>query len=90
MKSLAVHHLPLLPLYNKYKQEVPPRIKHHQVMTQGYNFKLLREKGSTNPSDFLTRYPVKAEKRVLEEDNELDLDIKLLIKWALPNAITVD
>ena len=88
--EVITDHLPLLPLYNKYKQEVPPRIKHHQVMTQGYNFKLLYEKGSTNPSDYLSRYPVKAEREVLEEQHELDLDVNLLIKWALPNAITVE
>jgi hypothetical protein len=66
---VVTDHEPLLSLYNKYKETIPPRVKHHKIMTQGYNYTLVYEKGSTNPSDYLSRHP-RVDKDICDEVDE--------------------
>ena len=88
--QVVTDHLPLLPLYNKYKQEMPIRVKHHKTMVQGYNFTLIYEKGGDSfPSDYMSRHPVapdSEDKR--DEEQPWDLDVNTIIQYALPNAIS--
>ena len=92
MKDFEVitDHLPLLPLYNKYKQEMPLRVKHHKMMVQGYHFTLKYEKGGEAfPSDYMSRHPVKEAPQEVEED-QWDLDVDWIIRDALPDACTLE
>jgi hypothetical protein len=54
--EIVTNHMPLLNLYNKYKQDMPPRVKHHKMMIQGYCYVVVYEKGSENPSDYMSRH----------------------------------
>ena len=85
-------HLPLLPLYNNFKDEMPVRVRHHRTLVQGYSYRVIHQKGGeTFPSDYLSRHPVKCS--WTEEDaesNSWDIDIDMVIKYSLPNAITLE
>jgi len=87
--EVVTDHQPLLPLYNKIKENMPPRVKHHRIMTQGYNYKVLYEKGSTNPSDFLSRHPQMDRVIRDEADEQWDIDVDTMINWAIPETVTL-
>ena len=88
--TVVTDHKPLLSLYNNHKENMPPRVKHHKVMTQGYCFKVIYEKGSTNPSDYLSRHPVVDPRNEDEAQEQWDLEVDALIGWMVPNAVTLD
>ena len=88
--EVVTDHQPLLPLYNSYKETMPPRVKHHKIMTQGYQYKVLYEKWSSNPSDYLSRHPM-IDKNISDEaDEQWDIEIDTLISWMVPEAITLE
>ena len=63
-------------------------MKHHKTLIQGYNYTLVYEKGGEQfPSDYLSRHPIKSN---TQEDGPgtWDLDIDMMIKYALPDAIS--
>ena len=83
--EVITDHKPLLTIYNKYVQDLSPRIRNHKFQTQGYNFTLKYEKGINNPSDYLSRHPGEQKGA---ENTEIDLEV--LIQTALPDAVTVE
>jgi hypothetical protein len=87
--EVVTDHQPLLALYNKYKHEMPPRVQHHKLMTQGYKYQVVYEKGSSNPSDFLSRHPQKYTTIADEADEQWDIEVDTLISWAIPESLTL-
>ena len=87
---VVTDHQPLLPLYNKGKETMPPRVKHHRTMTQGYNYTVVYEKGSTNPSDFLSRHPQRDPEVKDEADEQWDIEVDTLIRWSIPEPVTLE
>jgi hypothetical protein len=51
---------PLLPLYNSYRADMPPRIHMHKLNLQGYTFNLKHKPGKDNPTDYMSRHPTLA------------------------------
>lgn len=91
LKSFEVvtDHQPLLPLYNKFKENMPPRVKHHKIMTQGYNYTVRYEKGASNPSDYLSRHPITTSVDADECQEQWDMEVDALLKWIAPDAVSV-
>ena len=87
--EIVKDHLPLANLYNKYKHEMPPRIKHHKMMIQGYRYVMVYENGSGNPSDYMSRHPLVKENEHDEMSEQWDIDVDTLVRWMMPDAITL-
>ena len=59
--EVVTDHMPLLNLYNKHKETMPPRVAHHKIMLQGYNYQVTYQKGKDNPADYMSRHPIQGE-----------------------------
>ena len=55
---VSTDHKPLLPIYNNYRAEIPPRIFKHKLQLQGYSVDLIYEPGKDNPTDYISRLPL--------------------------------
>ena len=88
--ELITDHMPLVGLYNKPKQEMPPRIKHHKTMTQGYGYTVVYEKGVNNPSDYMSRHPLEDKEPMDEAMTQWDIDVDSLLRLMIPDAITTE
>ena len=88
--EVVTDHQPLLALYNKFKQTIPPRVQHHKIMTQGYAYTVRYERGQLNPSDYLSRHPSAGTMENDEAQEQWDIEIDTLIEWAVPNAVTLE
>ena len=86
--TVVTDHKPLVTLYNGAKENMPPRVKHHKIMSQGYNFKVIYEKGCDNPGDYLSRHPLRESVGKDEADEQWDLEVDTLISWMVPDAVT--
>ena len=89
--TASTDHQPLLPLYNRCKPDMPARILRHKLKLQGYNYKLIYEPGANNPSDYLSRHPLKQQ----EKQNQvaimpLELVTNAVIRSDQLPAITTD
>ena len=54
---VSTDHKPLLPIYNSYRAEIPPRIFKHKLQLRGYSDDLIYEPGKDNPTDYISSYP---------------------------------
>ena len=92
--TVITDHKPLLPLYNTYRADLPPRILKHKINLQGYSFKLEHDPGKDNPSDYMSRHPTKissiVQKTELLEANTINGHVNAIIRDDLPAAITLD
>jgi hypothetical protein len=88
--EVVTDHQPLLSLYNKFKQTIPPRVQHHKIMTQGYSYTVRYERGSLNPSDYLSRHPSIGSSENDEAQEQWDIEIDTVIEWAVPDAVTLE
>ena len=87
--TVVTDHRPLLPLYQSYKKAPPSRILKHKLRTQGYNYKLTYEPGSSNPADYLSRHPTaKIAADAITHTVETELFVDNIITHMLPDPIT--
>ena len=87
-------HKPLLPLYNTYRAEMPPRIHRHKLNLQGYNFILKHEPGKDNPTDYMSRHPAPIpgplEQREHQDADLVNHHVNAIIRDDLPAAVTLE
>ncbi|CAB4003123.1 Transposon Ty3-I Gag-Pol poly [Paramuricea clavata] len=92
--SVITDHKPLLPLYNSYRADMPPRIHRHKLNLQGYTFNLKHKPGKDNPTDYMSRHPTQIpDSREQKEQQEAQLinhHIKAIIRDDLPVAVTLE
>ena len=87
--QIGTDHEPLIPLYNSYKAEVPPRVMKHKMNLQGYSYTLVYEPGRNMPSDYMSRHPRKEiSKPVDEAITETEMFVNSVMEANLPDAIT--
>ena len=57
---IVTAHKPLLPLFNKAKATMPPRIEKWVMQMKGFDYELVYEPGKdeTDPLDYLSRHPL--------------------------------
>ena len=91
-------HKPLCDLYNSSRRALPTRVARHLSKLGGFNFRLVYEPGSTTPSDYASRHPVrsqsysKADKEELgveEEDEEAEFIVNRIL-GEMAEAVTVE
>jgi hypothetical protein len=91
---VVTDHKPLLPLYNSYRAEMPPRIHRHKLNLQGYNFTLKHEAAKDNPSDYMSRHPAPTpgpqEQREHEDADLANHHVNAIIRDDLPAAVTLE
>ena len=51
---ISTDHRPLLPLFNTYKHEMPPRLLKNKIYMQGYNYTPIHEPGASNPIEYMS------------------------------------
>jgi hypothetical protein len=87
--TVITDHKPLLPQYNNFKANMPPRILKHKLYLQGYKFHLEHEPGISNPADYLSRHP--AELTTQEERKiETEKQINAIVRDNIPAAVTME
>ena len=79
--QVAGDHKPLLPHYNG-KKVSPHRVTHHKMKLQGFNFELIWEPGSKNPTDYTSRHPMERGRQMNKEGEEHCCDEEDLISSA--------
>lgn len=94
--TVVTDHQPLVRLYNNPTRKGPVRVKQHGLKSQGYNFKIVYRKGSTNPTDYNSRYPLKisSTSEIIRESlaltTEVDLFVNTVRNQDFPDAMAVD
>ena len=88
--EISTDHKPLVPLYNSYKNEMPPRVMKHKMNMQGYSYTVIHEPGESNPSDYLSRHPQRTlvpawTNKIVDET---ELFINAVVNANLPDALT--
>jgi hypothetical protein len=92
--SVITDHKPLLPLYNSYRADMPPRIHRHKLNLQGYTFNLKHKPGKDNPTDYMSRHPTQIpdprEQKEQQEAQLINHHINAIIRDDLPVAVTLE
>jgi len=57
--QIVTDHRPLCTLFNKTKQDMPPRIERFVMDVQGYDYEVVYQPGKSNIADYLSRHPLK-------------------------------
>lgn len=84
---LHTDHLPLVKIIHNCKITTNSRIECLLLKIQAYEFKVVHQKDSTNPSDYLSRYP----KTLKEPDfDRVTNYVNFLIKYSLPIKMSVE
>jgi len=55
---LKTDNKPLVSILSSQTKETLARLERLRLKIQGYNYKVIHTKGSTNPSDFMSRHPL--------------------------------
>ena len=92
--EVITDHQPLVPLYNKPRNNGPVRVERHRVKLQGFDFHVKYEPGKSNPCDYNSRHPLalpvyceeNMEEFGIEEGTEIY--INAVIADDLPDAVT--
>ena len=84
----STDHRPLLPLYQQAKPEIPARVQRHKLQMQGYNYDLIFEPGSENPSDYMSRHP--AENHSTIGETSINLVSNAIMRQGSPDAVSTD
>lgn len=87
--TASTDHQPLLALYKQTKQDMPAHILRHKLKLQGYNFQLIHEPGSVNPSDYLSRHP-QQKQAPSQQKSEFPLYLVTNAVMRSDSAITTD
>ena len=91
-------HQPLIPLYRSHSRELPMRVARHRSKLGGFDFSLIYEPGSTNPSDYASRHLPQTKRRYnaqerselgVEDDDEEAEFIVNRIAHELPDAVSM-
>ena len=56
--QIITDHRPLCVLFNKCRQELPPRIERFVMDVQGYDYEVVYQPGKNNIADYMSRHPV--------------------------------
>ena len=91
-------HQPLIPLYRSHSRELPVRVARHVSKLGGFDFNLVYEPGSTNPSDYASRHPTDTDQKyssqeradlgIEDEDEEAEFIVNR-IAHELPDAVSI-
>jgi len=73
--KIVTDHRPLCPMFNKNKQDLPPRIERFVMDVQGYDYEVVYQPGKSNIADYLSRHPLprKGSSRAAEVDEHVQL-----------------
>ena len=88
---ISTDHKSLLPLFNTYKHEMPPRLLKNKIYMQGYSYTLIHEPGTSSPIDYMSRHPQRAKPHLRSEGSaeETGLFINVAVQSRLPDALTM-
>ena len=56
--NIVTDHRPLCPMFNKNKQDLPPRIERFVMDIQGYDYEVVYQPGKSNIADYISRHPI--------------------------------
>jgi hypothetical protein len=56
--QIVTDHRPLCPMFNKNKQDLPPRIERFVMDIQGYDYEVVYQPGKNNMADYMSRHPL--------------------------------
>ena len=56
--QIVTDHRPLCPMFNKNKQDLPPRIERFVMDIQGYDYEVVYQPGKSNIADYISRHPL--------------------------------
>ena len=89
---ISTDHKPLLPLYNSYRNELPPRVMKHKMNLHGYSYKLIHEPGESNPTDYMSRHPQCSTipDWVNQGVKDTEWFINAVVDASLPDALTTE
>ena len=77
-------------MINKPRSQKPYRIERIRMKLQGFDFNVVHIPGAENPSDFLSRKPIKHEYHELREYEELEKHVHSVINEGNFDAVKVD
>ena len=88
---IGTDHKPLVPMYNTYTAELPPRVLRNKTRMHGYAYKLVHIPGESMPSDYLSRHPVgKSTKKCNETIKETELFVNAVLTANETEAVTIE
>ena len=96
--EVVVDHKPLVPLYNNDRKNGPVRVQRHKSKLLGFNFTVVYEPGSQNPSDFPSRHPApdreysrqeRQDLGVEETEEDEEFSVNRIVQRSLPAAVTI-
>ena len=88
--TIFTDHKPLVYMFNKPRSQMPYRIERIRMKLQGFDFNVVHIPGVKNPTDFLSRKPIKPDYRELQEYEELEKHVHLVINEGNSDAVKVD
>ena len=90
-------HEPLVSLYNS-KKELPARVAKHVSKLKGFQFKVVYQSGSKNPSDYGSRHPMgktnfsaleREQLGIEDEQEDMEIIVNRVEVGYIPEAVTL-
>ena len=87
--TVVTDHKPLIYMFNKPRAQMPFRIERIRRKLQGFEFTVVHKPGKTNPSDYISRKPMKSTKND-KTFKDLERHVNFIIKEGCFDAVKID
>ena len=87
--TVLTDHLPLLPIFNNPRKQCPYRLQRIRVKLQGFSFEVKHVKGKDNPSDYISRCPLKLTKKDRQKAAKFEKYVNCLFTDLTEEGISV-
>ena len=87
---VVTDHKPLVPLFNNPRKLGPARIERIRLRLQGFNFTVIYRPGENNPTDYISRHPLRCDETSSKETRRQEGYLNMMIEERVPEAISGD
>ena len=88
--TVVTDHQPLVTMFNNPRSQMPYRVERIRMKLQGFNFKVRHIPGAKNPSDYMSRNPIKIEGTDKKAAVALERHVHFMVESGFNDAVTID
>ena len=87
--TVITDHKPLVHIFNKPRSQMPYRIERIRMKLLGFSFTVKHTPGTDNPSDFMSRKPLRIKQEDRKSAKELERHVHFVVSEGLPKAVSL-
>ena len=88
--SVVTDHKPLETIFNNPRNKTTARLERYALRLEPYQATVRYKPGKTNPADFLSRHPRKAQTNAVEDEESDDYYVNFVAAHAIPRAMALE